>query len=277
MTDPRLLREGTPRTFDRALLESARDDRAPDGSEDRALAALGVGVAIAGAVVVASHGASAPPAAAAVSKLATAVFLKWLGVGLAVTMATAAPVTYLVVTRAKTEAVAPPAVSAAPAASAAVPAPARTPGAAQADDTPGISADSLPTASEPSAAAPVTVPTPAPATTTARAASSATSPVAVAPARSADSLSPELDVLDRVRAALAAHDPATARQALDEYDRRFPHGSLREEAELASIETLVASGNTAAAHEAALRFIAAHPSSAFGGRVRAIVKRTSIP
>jgi hypothetical protein len=268
MTDPRLLREGTPRTFDRALLESARDDRAPDGSEDRALAALGIGVAIAGAVVVASQGASAPPAAAAVSKIATAVFLKWIGVGLAVTMATAVPVTYLVVTSAKTEVVAPTAV----------PSTARTPVATPAGDAPAIPAGSLPAAAEPSADAPVALPAPAPPTTTSRAAS-ATSPVAIAPApaRSADSLSPELDVLDRVRAALAAHDPATARQALDEYDRRFPRGSLREEAELASIETLVASGNTAGAHEAALRFLAAHPSSTFGGRVRAIVKRTSNP
>jgi len=271
MTDPRRLREGTPRAFDRALLESAQDDRAPVGSEDKALAALGIGVAIAGAAVVASQGASAPPAAAAVSKIATAVFLKWLGVGLAVTMVAAAPVTYVVVTRTRSEAVAPAAGAAAPIAVGAAPVPV---GAAPA----AVPAGSVVTTAEPSVEEPVTLPTPAPATTTSRAAP-ATSPVAAAPApaRSADSLSPELDILDRVRAALAAHDPVTARQALDEYERRFPHGSLREEAELASIETLVASGNTAGAHEAALRFLAVHPNSTFGGRVRAIVKRTSNP
>jgi outer membrane protein assembly factor BamD (BamD/ComL family) len=91
------------------------------------------------------------------------------------------------------------------------------------------------------------------------------------------SLSPELDVLDRARHALAVHDPVAARAALDEYQRRFPRGSLREEAELASIESLVLAGDSAGTREAAARFLAAHPDSAYAGRVRAIVKRASNP
>jgi hypothetical protein len=87
MTEPRLLRDGTPYLFDRALLESAREDRAPDGAEEKALAALGIGAVALGAAALASQGASGPPAAAA--KIATAVALKWLGIGLAVTIATA--------------------------------------------------------------------------------------------------------------------------------------------------------------------------------------------
>lgn len=270
MTDPRLLRDGTPRKFDRALLESARDDRAPDGSEERALAALGIGAVAIGAAVVASQGAAAPPAAVAASKIATAVALKWLGIGLAVTIATAAPVTYLVVSGAKTpEAVAPPgsAGGAAPTAprSTSAAAPTAPPPVAEADETRAIPASALTEAiPEPPAASANGTASPPPRTS-------------AAPARSASSLSPELDVLDRARAALAARDAAGARQALDEYQRRFPAGSLREEAELASIETLVLSGDTTSAHDAALRFLAARPSSTYGGRVRAIAKRTSIP
>lgn len=281
MTDPRLLREGTPRLFDRALLESARDDRAPDGSEERARAALGIGaVAITGAAVIASQGASAPPAAAAVTKIATAVVLKWLGVGLAVTMVTAAPVTYLLVSSAPAPAVVAPADSGGGAqarapskSSSSTAAPSTGREREEPEELPAVPAALLPSVPEASAV-PGTLP-PAPAA--APRASSAASPGDAAPARNASGLAPELDVLDRARAALAAHDPAGARAALEEYQRRFPQGSMREEAELASIETLVSSGDTAGAHDAALRFLAAHPSSTYGARIRAIVKRTANP
>lgn len=281
MTDPRLLREGAPRLFDRALLESARDDRAPDGSEERALAALGIGaVAITGAAMVASQGAGVPPATAAVTKIATAAVLKWFGVGLAVTMVTAAPVTYLVVSSANAPAVVAPANSGVDAQARAPSKPSPSIAAHSTgrerehrEEVPAVPAALLPAVPKASAV-PATLPT---APSAAPRALSAASPGEASPARSASALSPELDILDRARAALAAHDPAGARVALEEYRRRFPQGSMREEAELASIETLVSSGDATGAHDAALRFLAAHPSSTYGGRIRAIVKRTANP
>ncbi|MDB5221247.1 MAG: hypothetical protein JWO86_9174 [Myxococcaceae bacterium] len=285
MSDPRLLREGTSRGFDRALLESARDDRAPDGSEDLALAALGLGaIAVTGAAAVAAHGMSAPPAAIGASKIASAVLLKWLGISLAVTVAVSAPVTYVVVSRADRPKPAPGAESAAVAhappprtspsprsASPAAPPSVTIADAEEADADAGSGSADQPPALV--VAAPVSALPPS-------AALHAVAPPrggSAAPARSASSLSPELDVLDRARQALAAHDAIAARAALDEYQRRFPHGSLREEAELASIETLVQSGDTAGTREAANRFLASHPDSAYAGRVRAILKRASNP
>ena len=278
MSEPRLLREGTARGFDRALLESARGDRAPEGSEDLALAALGLGaIAVTGAAAVAAHGMSAPPAAIGASKLASAVLLKWLGISLAVTVAVSAPVTYVVVSRAeRAEAVAVEET----AATAHGPAPRTAPGPRAAAVVPTATIADVEEAKAADAGGALTDPAlafVAPPSSTAARTVALPRGGAAAPARSAPSLSPELDVLDRARQALAAHDPIAARAALDEYQRRFPNGSLREEAELASIETLVQSGDTAGAREAADRFLANHPESAYAGRVRAILKRASNP
>jgi hypothetical protein len=290
MSDPRLLREGTSRGFDRALLESAREDRAPEGGEDLALAALGLGaVAVTGVAALATQGASAPPAAMTVSKIASAALLKWLGISVAVTVAVSAPVAYVVVSRAErptVEALAenaaasqarapgPPSSSSSPrgaaAASKDLDEPAADDGTDDAGESPALAPSTLPAA--PAAPAAPAVPAAPAASASANAAAHAP-----APARSASSLSPELAVLDRARHALAAHDAAGARAALDEYERRFPRGSLREEADLASIETLVLSGDVPGTRAAANRFLADHPDSAYAGRVRGILKRASNP
>lgn len=263
MSDPRPLREGTTRLFDRSLLESAIEDRAPEGAEEKVLAALAVGTVGVGLGVAAAHGAGGTQAGAVASKIVSAAVLKWLGVGLVVTVAAAAPVTYFAVVKGAAPA---PAASGLPVVGGARggiakggPATASTSTSTSGDgDDEGevMDVNALPAAS---------------------AMPSAVARVAAAPVRSASSLSPELDVLDRARDALAAHDPAAARRALDEYRQRFPHGSLREEAELASIETLVQGGDSAAARDAAEAFLAAHPSSPYVGRARAILKRVSNP
>lgn len=258
MTDPRLLRAGTPHAFDRSLLESAQDDRAPEGAEARALAALGIGAVATGAALVASHVTGAPPAAATASKVATAVVLKWVAVGVVVS---AVPLAYVAGTRKER----PPEAS--------------TPAARS--STPSATVSSIANveapvpAVEPSAVASVEPPAPS---ASARSSPPVAAPSARAtPVRTADTLSAELDLLDRTRAALSGHDAAEARRLLDEYESRYPRGMLREEAELASIETLVAGGRTADANQAALHFIADHPNSTLLGRVRAIARRTANP
>jgi hypothetical protein len=300
MSDPRRLRERAAGGLDRALLESAREDRAAAGAEERALAALGLGaVAATGLAALAAHGASAPKAAAVASKVASAVLLKWLGIGVVATVAVSAPVTYLVVSRAERAATVAPAASGGPpqARAARTPPPsapparlARLPGASDesaeeratesAAEAPAIAVSALADAPAPAPTTPAPAPTtPAPAPTAPASAppTPAPAPPTPAPAQRVSSLSPEVDVLDRARHALAAHDPVAARAALDEYQRRFPKGSLREEAELAAIESLVLSGDSAGTREAAARFLAAHPDSAYAGRVRAIVKRAPNP
>jgi hypothetical protein len=82
MSDPLRLRGASPEAFERELLGSATDDAMPGDAEARALARLGLVaatvavVASAGAgAAAASHGASlsAPPAASAATKIASAV------------------------------------------------------------------------------------------------------------------------------------------------------------------------------------------------------------
>ena len=264
MSDPRPLREGTSRLFDRSLLESARDDRAPDGAEEKVLAALAVGAVGVGIGVVASQaGAGGTQVGAVASKVLSAVVLKWLGVGLVVTIAAASPVTYFAVvgtgesTRAGTGTGTGTGTASTGTASTGT-------GTASTSTSPSDGELEVTDVNALPAVAPV----------------ASVAPVAVrsaAPARSASSLSPELDVVDRARKALAGGDAVAARQALDEYQKRFPQGALREEAELASIETLVQSGDTAGARAAATSFLAAHPSSPYVGRARAILRRVSNP
>jgi hypothetical protein len=283
MSDPRRLREGAARGLDRALLESALEDRAAAGAEERALAALGLGaVAATGFGALAAQGASAPKAAAVASKVASAVLLKWLGIGVVATVAVSAPVTYLVVSRAERAATVAPAASAGPPQARAArtsPPSARPAPSLGASDEAAVDRVTASAAEAPAIAVSALADAPAPAPTTPASAPStpASAPTTPAPAQRVSSLSPEIDVLDRARHALAAHDPVAARAALDEYQRRFPRGSLREEAELASIESLVLAGDSAGTREAAARFLAAHPDSAYAGRVRAIVKRAPNP
>ena len=267
MSDPRPLREGTSRLFDRSLLESARDDRAPYGAEEKVLAALAVGAVGVGIGVVASQaGAGGTQVGAVASKVLSAVVLKWLGVGLVVTIAAAAPVTYFAVmgTGESTRAGTGTGTSAGAGTAGTGTGTGAGAGTASTSTSQGDGELEVTDVNALPAVAPV----------------ASVAPVAVrsaAPARSASSLSPELDVVDRARKALAGGDAVAARQALDEYQKRFPQGALREEAELASIETLVQSGDTAGARAAATSFLAAHPSSPYVGRARAILRRVSNP
>jgi hypothetical protein len=85
---------------------------------------------------------------------------------------------------------------------------------------------------------------------------------------SSDALSAELARLDGARKKLAAGQATGALEALDAYGREFPRGSLRLEASVLRIEALAKAGRTTEARDRAKRFLAAHPNSVLGARVK---------
>jgi hypothetical protein len=85
-------------------------------------------------------------------------------------------------------------------------------------------------------------------------------------------LSQQLGALNEVRGALAAGDPRRALGLLDDFERRNPSSSLREECAVLRIDALVDSGRGAEASQLADAFLLAHPASAYGQHVRSKVK-----
>jgi RNA polymerase sigma-70 factor (ECF subfamily) len=120
------------------------------------------------------------------------------------------------------------------------------------------------------AAPPVQVPAPA----AQQPARTAPATVAVAPpakpASSAEELRVELSRLDAVRRELALGRPQQALVLLDQYARASPRGALRLEAEVLRIDALSRSGRQAQAQARARSFLARHPNSVLGARVRRI-------
>jgi hypothetical protein len=64
-------------------------------------------------------------------------------------------------------------------------------------------------------------------------------------------------------------DPGRAIALLDDLDRRYPAGALREEAHVARILALCRLGRTEEARASALEFLKVHPGSVHTARVRA--------
>ena len=89
----------------------------------------------------------------------------------------------------------------------------------------------------------------------------------------ASSLHEESALLESVREALAASQPARASVELDRYDAQFASGILAEEAAVLRIEALLAAGDRAAARRAADAFAQSHPASSYAPHVRALVDR----
>jgi TolA-binding protein len=83
----------------------------------------------------------------------------------------------------------------------------------------------------------------------------------------------EAEALDAARATLAAGDARRALARLDEFDRRFPHGPLHEEALLLRIEALAREGDRAGAATLADRFLKAYPASVQADRVASILRQ----
>jgi hypothetical protein len=114
-------------------------------------------------------------------------------------------------------------------------------------------------------------------------------PPAVTPARDArgtarrisvaatDRLRDEARVLDGARALLAGGDASGALVRLGDYDRRFAGGSLREEALLLRIESLVRVGDRSTAASLARRFLTAYPASVHAERVEVVLRELTAP
>jgi hypothetical protein len=90
----------------------------------------------------------------------------------------------------------------------------------------------------------------------------------------APSLAEQIEAIDRARAAVAAGDGVRGAQLADEYDRRFPRGAFAEEAEVLRIEARMLRGDKTGARRAAERFLASHPGSPHGPRLRALAGST---
>jgi len=85
-------------------------------------------------------------------------------------------------------------------------------------------------------------------------------------------LQDEAALLAEVQGALRSGQAATALSKLESYDRRFPGGMLRAEADAAKVFALCAAGKVDRARSAADRFAQRYPSSPALARVQAACK-----
>jgi hypothetical protein len=104
-------------------------------------------------------------------------------------------------------------------------------------------------------------------------AKAAAGPSAPSPAPTASaSIAREIELLDDVRAKLGAGTPSEASRALDAYDREFPQGTLRPEATVLRIRTLLLTGERARAEKLGSELIAKNPNGVHAKRVRALLE-----
>ncbi len=87
------------------------------------------------------------------------------------------------------------------------------------------------------------------------------------------SLSSEVALLDSARAALAAHDPAGALDAVARYDRAFPGGVFVPEARILRIQALLQAGDRARAQALAGELLRADPNGPYAKRVREMIAK----
>jgi hypothetical protein len=129
------------------------------------------------------------------------------------------------------------------------------------DARPAVPPASVPVVQQPQPSAPAPVSAPAPEH------SVEAHPVPAA----GDALAQEIARLDAVRGLLAANHLAPALGALQSYERDYAHGALRQEATLLRIEVLHRAGRRNEARALAEHFLAIHPDSPHGPRIRALV------
>ena len=75
-------------------------------------------------------------------------------------------------------------------------------------------------------------------------------------------------MIDRALAALRNGQPVRALELLDDYDRRYPDGTMAPEAAVARIEAMLATRQNARVHELGTQFLETHPTSPLAHRVR---------
>jgi len=91
-------------------------------------------------------------------------------------------------------------------------------------------------------------------------------------AKPGSDLAAEVSAIDAIRTALSIGALRDAELRLADYRRNFAHGALRSEAEVLTLEVLVAQGRTQAAARAAERFLSEHPRDPQVARVRALTE-----
>jgi len=286
VTEPRRLKDDPG--MEAMLLRSADDDVAPEGSRRALALAIGLAplplpppVGPAGPAAATGTGAAPTVATTVAAKAGIGIVAKTL---VAVTVATGVGVgvkTVLVQPRIATKAITsawkphvdrtteqptPPAVV-----PAAVPAAIATP-------EPVTVVEPPPTAPPPSQPKPSRSPAPAPAAVPSDPVVTAppapeTPPVkpAAPPPPPHSTLTEEVTLIDGALAALRHHEPARALELLDDYDRRFPTGSMAPEATVARIQATLATGDGARARELGSQFLATHPTSPLAERVRDLI------
>jgi TolA-binding protein len=84
-------------------------------------------------------------------------------------------------------------------------------------------------------------------------------------------LAAEVALVDRARARLSAGDVTAALAAIEEYHRRFPGGDLEAEADVVTIEAVIAQRNVARARSLAAAFLSRFPRSPHAQRVRSLL------
>lgn len=245
MTDPR---EEDVEKLANELFAAGREGEAPADARARALASLGL---------AGTPPANPPPTTSGGGGgVATKIALGALVIGTAlyfVTRPASAPST---TTTAPTTAESAPSIVAPP-----IP-PAST-------EAPLATATPAPTET-PSASAP-TAPSIAPSAHAPRTQTAAPRPSASAAATAVDDLAGELAAIDRARRAARGATPADALVELDDYQKRYPAGSLRNEALVVRVEALVKAGRVDDARRVAAPFLAAHPDDMASRRIRALL------
>ncbi|HEX7665571.1 MAG TPA: hypothetical protein VF407_13690 [Polyangiaceae bacterium] len=238
MSDPkRLLAHEDASALEREMLASWRAEGPSPDARAKTLGALGLSAGLAASSTAAT--ASITPKAAT----SFAALAKWIGAA-AVVGAVSTATIVVVHSRTTSEGPLAPPLTVTPTA----------PPITVKEPAPVVTA----TADEP-----VVAPTSRPVVTTTPSHASAHKPA------SAPDLLPQISLVDRARARVAAGDPAGALALVDRYRADFPGGQFEQEADLVEIEALEKKGDDVAAKAAARRFLAAYPSSPHDAQVRA--------
>ncbi|MFZ5890545.1 MAG: hypothetical protein ACOY0T_05695 [Myxococcota bacterium] len=242
-------------TFERLLLDSARDDALPSaGPAFQRFSAALAAVATAGTV-------NPELAVRAVRRLA----MKWSAIGaVAGSAATALWFGYAAAPRAN----APQASAAAAKVAVLATSPPLAMGPSRTPE------DSAPRASTaPGASLPLQTRKPRAATHTSGISDDAGRASAAGASAASSSLLAEVALLDAVRAKLALHDGAGALQLLAGYQRKFPRGQLASDAAALSIEAFAAEGNRAEVQRRAASFLERTPNDPHAERVRGLAEQ----
>ncbi|MDF2694666.1 MAG: hypothetical protein K0S65_3049 [Labilithrix sp.] len=86
------------------------------------------------------------------------------------------------------------------------------------------------------------------------------------------SLGEQMKFIDSARTRLRQDDPRGALSVLDEYARKYPEASFREEATVLRVSALAKAGNVAEARKLGSAFLNTHPAELYSQRVEAIVR-----